>query len=152
MASKNEAFRSGIIFGGPFNQKRQFESRALPGNPHDLATELFIELFQLPFSVRARRQSDRPVWVQMIDMIEREKCMQGSIDGCSYAILAKRRKRIVADHLIFKLFPAVQLLQLFQTIEVEQRKSAFGDGAEISATSLYRQNSHWPPRERIRKI
>ena len=107
VAAKNEALAAGIVFDGAFDHESQFESRTLPGNPDDLAAKFFIELIQLAFAIRACCESDGPVRMQVIHVREGKKRMQRSVNRCRHAILAKGRKRIVADHFIFVLFAAV---------------------------------------------
>src|SRR5438477_8580881 len=152
MAAKNKALGSRIIFDRPFNHERQFESGALPGNPNDFSTKFSVELIQFSPSVGARRQCDGPVGVQMVHMGEGKEGMQWSVDGCRHPILSECRKRVVADHLIFVWFPAIELLELFQAIEAEQGKSSFADGAEISATAFYRQYAHRAASKQIGKL
>src|SRR6266700_6008554 len=80
MAAEDKSHGAGIVFDRPFNQKCEFETRALPGNPRDLATKFFIELIQLSFSVGARRQGDRPVGMQMVHLGEGKEGVQRSVD------------------------------------------------------------------------
>src|SRR5580704_1986226 len=149
MAAKDEAFGSGIVLNCAFNQKRQLKSRALPGYPYNLAIKFFVELFQFAFPIRTRSQSNRPVRMQMIHMSKREECVQRSINGCGNAVFTESREWIVADHFIFVLLAAVELFELFETIQVEQSKSSFGDGPDVSAAALHCQYSGRPASERI---
>src|SRR6202021_3481990 len=114
--------------------------------------KLFIELFQLPLSVCACGQSDGPVRVQMIHVSKRQERVQRSVNRCRHAILGKRRKRVIADHFVFVRFAAVEFLELFQTIKVQQGKSTFSDGPQVSATGLYCKHAYWLASKRIEKF
>src|SRR6516164_1703794 len=70
VASENQAFDSWVIFDRALNQKCQFKTWSLPGNPDDLAAEFLVELFQLAFAVRAGGKGNGPVGMQMIYMGE----------------------------------------------------------------------------------
>src|SRR5262249_37585437 len=110
-----------------FNQDRQFESRTLPWNPGDLAIKFPIELFDLRLPVGARGQSDGPVGMQVIDMGEWQECVQWCVDRSRDPIFAESRKWIVAAHLVFEFFAAIQTLELLQPIEIKKSKSRLGD-------------------------
>ena len=81
VASQKNSLRSGITLHSCFEHQRQFKTGALPGKPQNLSPELAIEFFELTFAVRAGRDGDRPVRMQMIDVIVRNKCLERSIDG-----------------------------------------------------------------------
>src|ERR1700691_3580584 len=119
MTAENKALRSIGVFDGPFHQKREFESGTLPRYPRDLASKLFVKFFQLPFTIRARRQSNSPVRMQMIYVREGKECMNWGINRRGNKILAKGRQRIVANHLIFILFATVLISEFLETIQVE---------------------------------
>src|SRR3954452_8616295 len=109
MAAKENTVASRIIFDDLLELQREFKSRALPGEPLDLASELPIELLELGFTVRARRDSNGPIGMEVVNVVKREECVKRSIDGRRYFVRAKSRKGIVADHLIFELLTAIQL-------------------------------------------
>src|SRR6185436_19081224 len=50
--------------------QRQLETRTLPGDPDDATAVARVELVELRLPVRAGRQSNRPVGMQVIDVIE----------------------------------------------------------------------------------
>ena len=79
--------------------------------------------------------------MQMVDVRERQECVKGSIDGGGDAIFAECRKGIITDHFIFVGFSSIQVLELFEPIEVEQRETGFFDGAEVAAASLNGQHA-----------
>ena len=66
----------------------------LPGHPDDLAAVLLVELLQLRCAVGARRQRDRPVRMQVIDVIERQERVQRRVDRGRDAVLAERAQRV----------------------------------------------------------
>src|SRR5580765_1381578 len=80
MAPENQAFDGGIFFHRALDEKTEFKPGPLPGNPRDLASEFPVELLQLTFAVCARRQRNRPVRMQVIDVREGKKSMQRSVD------------------------------------------------------------------------
>src|SRR5215468_11021261 len=61
-----------------FEHPCQLKTGALPGEPQNLSPELAIEFFELAFSVRAGCDGDRPVGMQMIDVIVRNKRVERS--------------------------------------------------------------------------
>src|SRR3954465_10714013 len=123
MTAKDQPFRSCGILHRSFDHEGQFESRTLPGNPDDSPIKLSIELFELALAIRTCCQRDRPVRMQVVHMQEGQECVQRSIDRGGNAVLPKRRERIVANHLVFELFPSVKLLQKIEPIEVQKSKT-----------------------------
>ena len=75
VATENKAFCFRTFSYGLLNQERQFKARALPGNPHDVATEFSIKLSQLPVAIGTCRQGDGPVGMKMIDVQEGKEGM-----------------------------------------------------------------------------
>ena len=59
---------------------RELESRPLPGQPDERAVETAVELVELRPAVGARREGDRPVGVEVIDVIERQERVQRRVD------------------------------------------------------------------------
>ena len=88
----------------------------------------------------------------MIHVGEGKERVQSSVDRGRYSSLAKRRQRIVANHFIFVLFAAVELLELLQTIHIQQSKPGIRDGAEIAPTAFNGQYSHRTSGKRIGKL
>ena len=74
----------------------------------------------------------------MIHMEEGKKCVQWGINGCRHSVLTERCKRIVGHHFIFVLLAAVKVLELFQSIQVEQRESRILNRPEVPAASFNR--------------
>ena len=88
----------------------------------------------------------------MVDVRERQECVKGSIDGGGDAIFAKCRKGIITDHFVFVGFSSIQALELFEPIEIEQRKTGFFDRAEIPAASFNGQHACWFLCERVQEF
>jgi len=80
--------------------------------------------------------------MEVIDVRKREEGVQRSIDGGGHAVLAIGRERIVADHLVFVLFAAVDVFELLEAVEIEQREAVFVDGAEVAAAAFHREHAH----------
>src|SRR5882672_7741378 len=112
MPPQDDAVGVGIGLNRAIQHQSQLKPGTLPRNPHDIALELLVELFQLPFPVGARRQSNRPIRMQVVHMLPRKKCMQRGVDRSSHTILAKRRERIESDHLVFVSLALVKALEL----------------------------------------
>src|ERR1700676_4794028 len=119
MAAENEAIAAWIVLHGILEQERQLKARSLPRYPRDLTPKLAIKLLQLRFSVGAGRQRDRPVGMQMVHMGKRKERVQRRIDRSRHPILAECGQWIAAHHFVFMRLAAVELLQLFQPIEIE---------------------------------
>src|SRR5262245_9676856 len=90
--------------------------------------------------------------MQVIHMWEWQERMQRSVDGSGNTICVERWKRVVGHHFVFMGFPAVNGFELLQTVEREQRKSGFLDGANISAAAFHRKYADRVASERVRKI
>src|SRR5215831_8585570 len=127
MTSEHKAFHGGIVLNRSLDQKGQFKTWSLPGDPDDVASELLIELIQLSFTVCACRQGDGPIGVKMVDMGEGEKRMQRCVDRSGYAVLTKRAQRIIADQFILILLAAVKFLELLEAIQIEKGKPGLAD-------------------------
>jgi len=57
--------------------------------------------------------------MQVIHVRERKKGMEGSVNGCGNTVFAERRQRVVMHHLIFVRFSAIELLELFDAVQIE---------------------------------
>ena len=107
----------------PLDKQCKFKPRALPREPHDSTVEFFVELFQFALAIGARRQRNRPVGVQMVDVQKREECVQRGIDGGCNPALAERRKWIVGHHLVFVRFAAIQFFEVLEAVKIKKCKS-----------------------------
>ena len=107
MAAQNNAFGAAVLRDCTLELRSQVESRPLPWQPNHLAPELTVKFFQLFLAVCAGSEGDGPVGMEVVHMIERKEGVQRRIYGSSNLVLAKGRKRIVTDHLIFVGFTAV---------------------------------------------
>ena len=90
MAAEDDAVAAGIVLDGAPQHQRQLEPGPLPGHPDDPAAVLLVELAELLLAVGARRQRDRPVRMQVIDVVEGQKRVQRRIDRRRDAVLAER--------------------------------------------------------------
>ena len=150
MATQNQAIGIGIFLYALFQHERQFETRALPRNPDDVAAEFLVELFHLAFAVGGSCHGDGPIGVEVVNVIPGEESVQRGIDGRRNFILAESGERIVGHHLVFKRFALVDGLELVEPIHVDQRETGFFDGADVAARTLHGQNLHGFACERVR--
>src|SRR5271155_3606589 len=90
--------------------------------------------------------------MKMIDVREWKEGVQRRVDGRGYAVFAERGKRIVADHLVFVRFAAIDSFELLQAVEIQQGKAGILDRAEIAAAAFYGEDAHRLPGERIGKV
>ena len=88
----------------------------------------------------------------MVDVSSWKKSVKRSVDRCRDAVLSESRERVIANHFILVRFPTIQRFQLFQTIQIEQRETRFGDRAKIASAAFHGENAHRLPCERIRKL
>src|SRR6476469_5674391 len=88
----------------------------------------------------------------MVDVRKGQKCMQGSVDGSGYTVLSKGRERIVADHLVFVPLAPIELLQLFETIEMNQCEPRFRNRADVATASFHYKDSGQSASEWIRQL
>src|SRR5215469_2986120 len=109
------------------HEQGEFESRTLPWKPEQLALKLLVKLIQLLETVCAGRERDAPVRMKMVDMCERQECVQRRVDRSRYSVRAEGCQWIKSDHLVFVLFAPVDLFQGFQTIQIEQCKTGLFD-------------------------
>ena len=151
VACEDQAIAARIITDGCFEHQREFKSRTLPRKPGNLSTEDPVELFHPSFAVRAGRECDRPIGMQMIDMRERQKRVQRSIDRRSHAILPKSGERIIAHHVVFVLFTPVNPLKLLQPVKVQKRETRVFNRPQIAPTSFHGEDACRFPGERVSK-
>ncbi len=78
VTAEQRSVAAGIAPDRLLQLQSKLESRTLPGNPDDLAIKFAIEFLELLLSIGTRCDRDCPVRMQVIDMIERKKCMQAA--------------------------------------------------------------------------
>src|SRR5215467_2058869 len=105
------------------NKQGEFESRTLPWKPEQLTLKLLVKLIEFLEAIGAGCKRDAPVRMKMIDMWERQKRVQRSVDRSWCPGRAESCQWIKSDHLVFMLFTPVDLFQRFQTIQIEQGKT-----------------------------
>src|SRR3984893_18024296 len=98
--------------------------------------KLEVELLHLFTAVRRSRQSNGPVWMQMIDVRKRQKAVQGSIDRSCYRVAPERANRIHLNNLLFNIDTAIAIGHPLQLEEVQHRESTPLDTADIAAAAL----------------
>jgi hypothetical protein len=127
----------------------QFESRALPRHPDEMVVKPAIELFHLFPPVGGSSQRYAPVWMQMIDVWEGEKPVEGSVNRSRNTVFAEGAQRIHVHHLIFVLGASIFVLQSVQLFGVERRQPAQLDAAQVAAAALDPQYFLLFPAERV---
>ncbi len=149
VAAEDDAVAAGIVLDRLAQHQRQLEAGPLPRHPDDLAAVFLVELFEPGLAVGARRQGDGPVWMQMVDVIERQEGVQRRVDRGGDAVLAEREQRVEAHHLVLELLAAVARDQAFELVEIEHRKSRIPDRSEVAAAALH---GHHPRRRAGHRI
>ena len=119
VAAEQDAVASGVLHDGAAEHHAQLEARTLPRHPDDAPAVSRVQLVEFSAAVGARRQGNRPVRVQMIDVVERQERVQRRIDRRGDAILAEGAERIERDHLVFVRFAPVARDQLFELVQIQ---------------------------------
>ena len=96
-----------------------------------------MELVEFRFAVRARSHGDRPIRVQVVDMIVGNERMQRRVDGGGNGVIGERAGRIERHHLVLMLFAAIHVLERLEFVEVEHRETTVFDAAEVAAGAFY---------------
>src|SRR6202030_1499923 len=89
MTAEHNAIAAGYFFYRAFKHHCQLKAGPLPGNPHQLVSELPVELFHLFFTICRGGERDSPVGMKMIYVCEGQKRMQGRTGRCSYRVVIK---------------------------------------------------------------
>ncbi len=132
--------------------QRQLEPGPLPRHPRDAPAVLLVELVQLLLAIGARRQRDRPVGVQVVDVRERQEGMQRRIDRRRDAVLAERAERVVADHLVFVRLATIAPDEIVQLVHVEHGEARRAYRREVAAAALDRHDAPRLAGQRIGQI
>jgi hypothetical protein len=93
--------------------------------------------------VGARRDRDRPVGVQVVDVRKRQERVQRRVDRRRHRVLAERAQRIQRDHLVFVRFAAIARDERLEPVEVQQGEAGSGNRSQVASTALHR---HHPAR------
>ena len=152
VAAEEDPVASRVLLDRAANHQRQLEARPLPRHPDDAPAVARVELLEFPRAVRARRERDRPVGMQMIDVRKRQERVQRRVDRRRHAVVAERAQRIEADHLVFVRFTAIARHEVLQLVEVKQRKSAARDRSQVAAAPLDGHHAGRLPGQRIGQI
>jgi hypothetical protein len=78
--------------------------------------------------------------VQVIHVFVRDKRVQRSVDGGGAWIVVEGAKRIEIHHLVFKLQPAISLLERLQLVHIERRQPVPLHRPEIAPAPLHPEN------------
>src|SRR5689334_19805702 len=77
---ENQPVASRMVLDSLLQQKRQLETRTLPRQPGDSPVKGSVELLHFTLPVRACRESDRPVRMQVIHVSKRQKGVERRVD------------------------------------------------------------------------
>ena len=149
---QDDALRLGVVRHRVLHHHRQLEARPPPGEPDERPVEPAVELGEPLPAVGAGGQRDRPIRVEVIDVVERKERVQRRIDGRLHPVVADAEARVVRHHLVFVGFAPVGRLQLEQAREVQQREAGAQDGAEVAAAALHREHAHRLAGDRVRHL
>ena len=152
MAAEHDAVASGRIRDGTPQHQRELEARTLPGHPHDAPAVACVELVEPGPAVGTGREGDRPVRVQVIDVRRRQKRVERRVDRRSHAPGTEGAHRVQVHHRVLVSLATVAIDQLFEPVEIEQRKSRARDRAQVTTAALHRQHACGLSRERVRQI
>jgi hypothetical protein len=152
VAAENDPIAAGPCLDGLAQHQRKLEPGPLPGDPDDPPAVRLVELLQLLAAVRARRQRDRPVGVQVIDVRERQECMEGRVDRCRDAVLAERAQRVEPHHLILERLAAIAGNEAFELVHVQDREPGGADRPQVAAASFDRHDPLRPPGKWVGQI
>ena len=141
VAAENQAVGIRLRFDRAAEHQRQLEPGPLPRHPDDLAAVLLVELLDLLLAVGARGQRDRPVGMQVIDVVVRQKRVQRGVDRRRDAVVAEGAERVVPDHLVFVRFAAVAIDERLELVHVEHGKAGRLDRPQVAAAALDRQHA-----------
>src|SRR6185437_1020381 len=127
----------------------QFESRPLPRHPDEMVVKPAIELFHLFPPVGGSSQRYAPVWMQMIDVWEGKKPVEGSVNRSRNTVFAERAQRIHVHHFIFVLRAPILVFQSPQLLGVQRRQPAQLNASQVAAATLDPQDFFLFSAERV---
>src|SRR5271165_518863 len=78
--------------------------------------------------------------MQMVDVRIRKQTVQRCVDGSGRGVQAKSAERVVADHLVFVLHPAIKLLESKQLLLIQSGKTRPLNTAKIAAAPFDPKN------------
>ncbi len=137
VATEYDAIAAGMVTDGVPHHEAKIESGALPWNPDQRVVVLGIELIHLYLAVGRGGQGNTPVGMQMVDMREGQKAVQGRVDGCGDGIVAEGAHRIHRDHVVFGVDALVAALEGKKFLLVEGGEAAALHAAKIAAGAFY---------------
>ena len=118
VSAEHDPIAASILVYGFSQHHRQLKTRTLPWQPNQFVSKIPIEFLHLVAAVRRRGQSDSPVRVEMIDMLEWKKTVERSVNGGRNSVVAERTKRIHLNHLVLEVSAPVSLRKSAQLLEV----------------------------------
>ena len=113
MRSENHTITAGILRDGVLKPQAQLKARALPWQPDQVDALLVAKPFEEGWSICGCGKRNRPVWVEVVDVALRDKCVERRINRWCRAVLSECAERVQRNHLIFKVQAAVAGLQSF---------------------------------------
>ena len=142
--------------GAASTARRSISASSKPGRCHGtqmmrrpyrrLNSSIFL------IAVRAGGQGDRPVGMEVIDVVERQERMQRGVDRRGDAVVAERAQRVVPDHLVLVRLATIAIDELLELVEVQQRESRRAHRPEIAAAALDGEHARRLARHRIGQV
>ena len=90
--------------------------------------------------------------MQVIHVGKGKKRVQGRVNGSGDAVFAEGCQWVIANHLVFVRFPAIELFKLFEALQMEQRKPGFLDRSQIAAAAFDCQDANQFAAERVGQV
>ncbi len=112
----------------------ELESWTPPVHTHDFVAEAIL---RERGAIDARGEGDDGIGMQVIDVIRIDESMHGGIDRRRSAAAAHEAMVETLNHLVFELESAVDGLQASQALDIERRKSASLECAEVATGTLH---------------
>src|SRR5579885_61101 len=99
-------------------------------------SEPAVEFLHFVPAVRGSRQSDTPIRMEVINVLEWQKSVQWRIDRGRNRVLPESTERIHLDHLVFRLHAAIPACKGMQLLEIEGGEAAPLNASDISAAAF----------------
>src|SRR5689334_6132725 len=103
MRTEEDSISIRVFHNRLFQPEAKFEAGTFPGKPDQIDAGFLVERFQVVEGVCAGGNSDSPVWVQVVHMLERQEGMERGVNGGGARVIAEGAEVIEVHHLILEL-------------------------------------------------